>query len=69
MNRKSIAAAWARSQKSPFLATVQYLVFVGVLIWLVVQGATDMGYQWQWYNLPEYFYKRVEGDIYPGRLM
>ena len=69
MNRKSFAAAWARGQKSPFLATVQYLVFVGLLIWLVVQGATEMGYQWQWYNLPEYFYKRFEGEIYPGRLM
>ena len=69
MNRKSFAAAWARGQKSPFIATVQYLVFVGLLIWLVVQGATEMGYQWQWYNLPEYFYKRFEGEIYPGRLM
>ena len=51
------------------MATIQYVLFMVALIWTVVHGANQMGYSWQWYNIPEYFWKEYEGEIYPGRLM
>ncbi len=60
---------WRQSQNSRGVATLQYLAFMGFLVWLVVKGANEMGYQWQWYNIPEYFWKEFKGELYPGRLM
>lgn len=69
MTRNNISRLWRVSQRSPWVATVQYLLFMTTLIWTVVHGANQMGYSWQWYNIPEYFWKEYEGEIYPGRLM
>lgn len=69
MSKQQLRRFWRLSQESPSVATIQYLLFMGVLIWLVVKGAGQMGYQWQWYNIPEYFWKEFKGEIYPGRLM
>ncbi|MFT7532992.1 MAG: polar amino acid transport system permease protein [Gammaproteobacteria bacterium] len=69
MDKNTLIRYWRISQKSPVVATIQYFAFMASLVWVVVHGANQMGYQWQWYNIPEYFYKEFEGEIYPGRLI
>lgn len=68
MTRTDLRRWWRLSQQSPLVATLQYVLFMGLLVWLVVRGAAEMGYQWQWYNIPEYLWKEYKGELYPGRL-
>ena len=44
-----------RLWQSPASGTLQYALVMGGLIWLTVEGAAGMGYNWQWYQIPKYF--------------
>jgi polar amino acid transport system permease protein len=48
---------------------VQFLVVTGGLVFLVVRGATDLDYNWQWYRIPRYLYTVVDGQFIPGPLL
>ncbi len=39
------------------------------MIWLSVHGAQTMGYVWQWYLVPQYIYRIVDGELIFGPLM
>ena len=47
---------------------LQFAVFVAALLGLAVSGAAGMGYNWQWYRLPEYLVRVVEGELLRGPL-
>ena len=47
----------------------QLVLFFGTLIWLTLNGAAQMGYNWQWYRLPKYFWKVIDGELIWGPLM
>lgn len=40
----------------------------GLLGWLIYQGASGMGYNWQWYRVPRYVYRIVDGEFIWGPL-
>ena len=48
--------------------TVQFLVFCGALLWLVVSGAMSIGYSWQWYRVPQFIVRIVDGELIWGPL-
>ena len=61
---KSVSRLW----QSPASGVLQYaLVMVG-LIWLTVEGAAGMGYNWQWYQIPRYFYRVIDEELIWGPL-
>ena len=37
-------------------------------MWLVVSGAMSMGYSWQWYRVPQFFFRVVDGELTWGPL-
>ncbi len=41
---------------------------VGVLF-IVVQGAQSIGYNWQWYRVPQYIYRVIDGELIWGPLV
>lgn len=45
------------------------LVGLGLIVWGVVSGAANMGYNWQWYRVPRYLYRVVEGELIWGPLL
>ena len=47
---------------------VQFTVFAGALLGLAVSGAVGMGYNWQWYRVPEYLVRIVDGELLWGPL-
>ena len=47
---------------------LQFTVFVAGLLGLAVSGAMGMGYNWQWYRVPEYLVRIVEGELLWGPL-
>lgn len=53
---------------SPVATWVQFVLFVGVLIWGVTRGAEAMNYRWQWSRVPAYLIREVDGHIILGRL-
>jgi polar amino acid transport system permease protein len=47
----------------------QFMVLCGGLVWLVVRGASGMGYNWQWYRIPPYIMGEVDGRLVAGPLL
>lgn len=47
-------------------------LFVGFLalgLWVVLQGAQGMGYQWKWDKVPRYLFRVIDGEIIWGALV
>jgi len=38
------------------------------LVWLTIEGAAGMGYNWQWYQIPRYFYRVIDEELIWGPL-
>jgi len=52
--------------------SVDWALFVlgaGLIVWAVVQGATAMPYNWQWYRVPQFFYRMIDGELIWGPLV
>ena len=45
-----------------------FMLGSAALVWLVYLGATSMGYNWQWYRVPRYIYRVVDGELIWGPL-
>jgi len=39
------------------------------MVWLVLRGAQEMGYHWQWYRVPRYIFSLDAGGFRPGPLL
>ena len=48
---------------------LQFAVLGVAVIWLAVQGAQQMGYNWQWYRVSRYLYRVIDGEVIWGPLM
>lgn len=45
-----------------------YLGIVSAIVASALKGAEAMGYNWQWYRIPRYFYETTEGGIVLGKI-
>jgi len=57
------------SWRSSLVDIAQYIILFGALIWVLVQGANSMGYNWQWYRVPRYIYRVIDGELIWGPLV
>jgi len=46
-----------------------YLVIVWLIVWGAYKGSQTMGYNWQWYRMPQYFYKMTDDGFQWGEIM
>ena len=46
-----------------------FLIVVSGLLAATVHGAGTMHYQWQWYRVPAFFWRVVDGEGFPGPLL
>ena len=46
-----------------------YAVVVGSIAWISYSGAQEMGYNWQWYQIPKYFYTYTDDGFQPGEII
>ena len=44
-------------------------MIVGGIVWLSYSGAQAMGYNWQWYRIPQYFYTVTEDGFQWGEIV
>ncbi len=60
------------SQKIPvstIIDTGKYLLVMAALFWLLAMGTEQLGYNWQWYRIPQYFWKITNEGFTWGPLM
>lgn len=46
-----------------------YLAIMGLIIWFAITGASAMGYNWQWYRIPQYLYQLTDNGFQLGELI
>jgi polar amino acid transport system permease protein len=51
------------------LDILQFVLFLLLLGWLLFEGGTRMGYNWQWYRVPRYVLQIYDGEIFLGPLL
>ena len=60
---------WDRLRRLPLWELAKYLLVMSALLWLLMDGAGEVGYNWQWYRVPGYFGGFSEGGFTPGPLI
>lgn len=58
----------ARVIDSVTFSVILYAIIVGGLVMLSYTGAQAMGYNWQWYRIPQYFYTITEDGFQWGEI-
>jgi polar amino acid transport system permease protein len=53
----------------PVLDWLGAMATAGLLIWFVYAGGAGLGYNWQWYRLPQYLYTVADGHFLAGPLL
>ena len=51
------------------VAVGTYLFVVGMICWLSYSGAQQMGYNWQWYQVPRYIYTFTDDGFQAGEIL
>ncbi|NDV19820.1 ABC transporter permease subunit [Pseudodesulfovibrio sp. JC047] len=54
---------------SSLIDTTKYLVVMGCVLWLLTLGTNRLGYNWQWYRIPKYFWTVGEQGVTWGPLV
>ena len=58
-----------RFSSSPALDVLLFLLLLAGLGWLVLRGADNIGYGWQWYRIPRYIVTVTEEGLQAGPLL
>jgi polar amino acid transport system permease protein len=64
-----IRSHFAQSVDSVTFSVILYGVIVAAIVWMSYVGAAAMGYNWQWYRIPQYFYEVTEDGFQPGEII
>jgi polar amino acid transport system permease protein len=54
---------------SVLLDVGKYLLLAAVLTWLLARGTEGLGYNWQWYRVPQYLFSLENGRLIAGPLI
>ena len=55
--------------KSPFFDIAQFLLLIALIFWFFNRSVQDMGYHWQWYQIPRYLYVWDDTGFVAGPLL
>ena len=60
---------WGRTTRKVALDILKYLAVVGALVWFFSHSTRQLGYNWQWYQVPRYLYTFSEDGFVAGPLL
>lgn len=63
-----VADKW-QSNRSIFVDLLQFFLLMTFLFWVGWRGVDAMEYRWQWYRVPNFFYKQIDNEIIWGPLI
>lgn len=69
MGRSLKGHSMSRSNRSIFIDLVQFFLLMMFLVWVGWRGVEAMEYRWQWYRVPDFFYKQIDNEIIWGPLI
>ncbi len=69
MGRSLKGHSMTRSNRSIFIDLVQFFLLMMFLVWVGWRGVEAMEYRWQWYRVPDFFYKHVDNEVIWGPLI
>ena len=52
-----------------FLSVMLYIAVIGGIVYVAYNGSQAMGYNWQWYRVPQYFYRLTDDGVQWGEIM
>jgi len=58
----------AKAIDSVTFSIIAYTAIIGGIVWLAYSGAQAMGYNWQWYRIPQYFYTFTDDGFQWGEI-
>jgi len=67
--RRAILWRLLRLSRLRVVKVAQAVCLLAALAWLAFRGATSMGYNWQWGQVPQYFYSTADGHFVAGPLL
>ncbi len=53
----------------PWKDTLKLLLLISGVVWFLARGSERLGYHWQWYRIPEYFFTIEDHTVVPGPLI
>ena len=59
----------AKARHAALVDIASFMLFVAALAWLILRGAQSMGYNWQWFRVPRYLWRMIDGQLIWGPLM
>jgi len=65
---KTKGRSYQRLLRSPLFDIAQFLLLLALMFWFFNRSVEDMGYNWQWYQIPRYLYSWDENGFVPGPL-
>ena len=57
------------SKRSPIVDGAAFLLVIAVLTWITGTGTAKLGYNWQWYRVPQYLLTYEDGSWLAGPLI
>ena len=58
-----------RPESKPMTAWAKFLILLSIGIWLLTRGTEQLGYHWQWYQVPQYLLTWIDGGVRLGPLL
>lgn len=58
-----------RTKRSSIVDIFKFLAVIAVLAWLIMRGTDRLGYNWQWYQVPQYLFTLQAGKFVAGPLL
>ena len=57
------------ARHNPVFEWLKYFLMIGFMGWMVVRGGEQLGYNWQWYRIPQYLIHSSNGQLTFGPLL
>ena len=55
--------------RSRTLDVTAYALLLAALVWIVLRGAENQGYNWQWYRVPQFIFSLKQGEFTAGPIL
>ena len=56
-------------KRSDLIDILKYLGVIIFIIWIISRGTDRLGYNWQWYRIPQYIFSLEDGRFFAGPLL
>jgi polar amino acid transport system permease protein len=61
--------AWPSFKRQALIDVLKYCIVLAAISWLMLNGTRQLGYNWQWYRVPQYIVTMVGNQPTPGPLI